>query len=80
MQSYGKNPKTIIMKGANIRMKKVILTVSALLASAAMVFSFAGCSKSDNKEDTSGATTTIAANAEENSSDLAANAESSTNA
>lgn len=63
-------------------MKKVILTVSALLASAAMVFSFAGCTKEDNNtEDASGVTTTAAAVAEENSSDLAVNgAESSTNA
>lgn len=32
-----------------MRMKKVILTISALLVSAAMVFSFAGCTKEETK-------------------------------
>lgn len=32
-------------------MKKVILTISALLVSAAMVFSFAGCSSNEPKEE-----------------------------
>lgn len=34
-------------------MKKVILTVAALLVSAAMVFSFAGCTDTTVDEDTS---------------------------
>ena len=57
MQVYGLIPEAIIMKGANIRLNKVILTVSALLVSAAMVFSFAGCTKEDTNtpEDNSGA-------------------------
>ena len=38
-------------------MKKVILTVAALLVSAAMVFSFAGCTDTTVDEDTSVAAT-----------------------
>ncbi|MBO5935855.1 MAG: hypothetical protein J6Q94_10265 [Clostridia bacterium] len=34
-------------------MKKVVLTVAALLVSAAMVFSFAGCTKTTDGEETS---------------------------
>ncbi len=34
-------------------MKKVVLTVAALLVSAAMVFSFAGCTKEPTGEETS---------------------------
>lgn len=34
-------------------MKKVILTISALLVSAAMVFSFAGCTDKPSNEDES---------------------------
>lgn len=36
-------------------MKKVILTISALLVSAAMVFSFAGCTKNPSDDDPSNA-------------------------
>ena len=34
-------------------MKKVVLTVAALLVSAAMVFSFAGCTKNETVEEES---------------------------
>lgn len=43
------------MKGANIKMKKVILTISALLVSATMVFAFAGCTTNPVDEDPSNA-------------------------
>lgn len=58
----------IIMKGANIRMKKLVLTISALLVSAAMVFSFAGCTgnQDDDQKNPSNAVVN-----EENSSDAA---------
>lgn len=36
-------------------MKKVVLTVAALLVSAAMVFSFAGCTNNTEEEGTSDA-------------------------
>lgn len=43
-------------------MKKVILTISALLVSAAMVFSFAGCTGNEpqNEDDTNAAVVTEA--------------------
>ena len=44
-------------------MKKVVLTVAALLVSAAMVFSFAGCNKDEGKEGTSGEATSAGAEA-----------------
>ena len=43
------------MKGANTLMKKIVLTIAALAASAAIIFSFAGCEKKDNEEPTTDA-------------------------
>lgn len=40
------------MKGANI-MKKIVITIAALAVSAAMVFSFAGCTDTNTTEEES---------------------------